>query len=725
MGKRKKCSGWTVHKRWRPRSEKAIGRPKTRLPTPAASSRTLSDLLPCLWSDDYWPFIQQLIDENPSLVLALQKQMTASSSRYVKRLEGEPLARYLKGQQFKLAGIVQTILTTGHQLKGIHLIKLAKSVVALRTRLKRKGWDADVKAGLLYSKPTTKKYVEQLTEAMPVMPVAEPTVYVVEVCADQYHLWRGCKKGRYHRAVERTGEDGQKVKVESFTVMNLHEYPVDNAKLGMTPEEVEQIREHGPYTEPASLVYEELDYNKALGTLYNFWIEDCELIKKCGEEMGVHPDTCDLDTLLQLGLKLAARPNYTEGPTPMKIHTPRCDSDTNNYDDMQDFWNWLLTKYPDAVAIITHLDGQGVGMLGNAKSIRPERYISCVPKAADMHGEAHFDFAGSEVYFEALSNPMSTALGFKKIEKRPMNLEQDKFDNIKYWNIGAGVSSTVVLVRKFGIEAASDPHRLEELVGCNAGYKILFYYKLQVAGPAMMWQRAQRSNRAQRLNECWAWGFHLWRTAHRTNYQGYVVQRAYSVRCAHPRLQLLLHQSPSMNISGRAGTCQGKDRRMEYFHAECTDWNKDSTHSLEDQLFFTQHFHTLDHVNTIWKETLGLDESSPMETKAGFKTTVGSMVEWMEMRLSLFADKPTYNPFTGLDMEVGDVRVKQPWQFISQVAHGRVGPLGYPYQKKTARQVISHLLRKGMFNPTAHLEVAGLDQDAGDDWGWLDDEVGE
>ena len=450
-------------------------------------------------------------------------------------------------------------------------------------------------------------------------------------------------------------------------------------------------------------MYDELDFNTALSSLYEFWIEDCEIFTTASEQMGVDVDTCDADTLIKLGLKLAARPKYTEGKTPMKIHTPRCDSDTNNYQDMQDFWTWLLTKWPDAVAIVAHLDGQGVGMLGNAKSIRPERYISCVPKAADMHGEAHFDFAGSEIYFEALSHPMSKAMGFKKIDKRPMNLEQDKFDNIKYWNIGAGVASHVVLVRKFGLEACSDPHRLETLVGGFAGYKILFYYKLQCAGPAMMWQRAQRSNRAGRLNQCWAWGFHLWRTAHRTNYQGYCVQRAYTVRCTHPRLQLLLHMSPSMNISGKMGTMQGKDRRMEYFHAECTAFNKDASHSLEDQLFFTQHFHTLDHVNTVWQETLGLDDGSPMETKAGFQVTVKSMVAWMQMRINLFAEKPTFNPFTGLDMEVGDLRVKQPWQFISQVAHGRAGPVGYPYQKKTAREVVTRLLRKPMFNPTAHI----------------------
>ena len=232
-------------------SENAVGRPRVHAQKPAAASHTLASLAPSLWSDNYWPHVRQIIDENPELVERLQDHQSGSKSRYVKRLKGEPLARYLKGQQFKLATIVQTILTAGHQIKGTHLLKLAKSVVSMRQRLQRKRWDEDVKAGIIFSKPTTKKYVEQLTEAMPVIDVAEPTVYIVEICADQYHLWRGCKKGKYHRAVERTDESGQKVKVESFTVMNLHEYPVDNAKVGFTPDDIARIKEHGPYTEPA------------------------------------------------------------------------------------------------------------------------------------------------------------------------------------------------------------------------------------------------------------------------------------------------------------------------------------------------------------------------------------------------------------------------------------------------------------------------------------------
>ena len=170
---------------------------------------------------------------------------------------------------------------------------------------------------------------------------------------------------------------------------------------------------------------------------------------------------------------------------------------------------------------------------------------------------------------------------------------------------------------------------------------------------------------------------------------------------------------------------QGKDRRIEYFHAECTSYNVNSTNSVEDQLFFTEHFEGLDHVKTSWLEALGLDDSTPMEVKQGFHNTVWSMVNWMESRIQLFEHKPSFNPFTGLDMETGDVRVKQPWIFLDQVADGKVGPISYPFQRKTWRQVVTHLLRKPMFNPSADMQTSGVDEDDQGAWGWLDDDVQE
>ena len=138
-----------------------------------------------------------------------------------------------------------------------------------------------------------------------------------------------------------------------------------------------------------------------------------------------------------------------------------------------------------------------------------------------------------------------------------------------------------------------------------------------------------------------------------------------------------MDENPSMANTGRDGTMQAKDRRLEYMHAEAAEYNVDPKHSLEDILFFTEFFPAMDHVNTKYNEMLGLDLSTPMDARPAFKGTVAAMVHWMEARLEQYKDSPTVNPFTGTSIHTGDYRLKQPWLFCDKIAEGSVGPIGY------------------------------------------------
>ena len=69
-------------------------------------------------------------------------------------------------------------------------------------------------------------------------------------------------------------------------------------------------------------------------------------------------------------------------------------------------------------------------------------------------------------------------------------------------------------------------------------------------------------------------------------------------RCTHPRIRKYMDENPSMANTGRDGTMQAKDRRLEHMHAEAAEYNVDPKHSLEDILFFTEFFPAMDHVNT-------------------------------------------------------------------------------------------------------------------------------
>lgn len=715
-------------KQHKPVSNNPIGRPRVRELQPKATK--INDMLHMLWADDYWPLIEKLLSDHPDLAQVLSAFVLNNRGRYIKRLADEGLCNYLKKEKFKIATVLQQLLAIGHQQKGTEIIKLLSSIVAMKQRVDTMKWKADVKAGILLTKATTNKYVAMMTACKPA-PNIESTKWIVQVCIDQLHLYRGCTKGHYHRAVERVDEDGKKVHVEAITVMNLHEYPVDNHELGMTEEEADNMRTNGPYTEPLSEVYDELDFQKATQALYSFWDEDCDILSKAQnhiEQSGNYSafSDNDVDEIVSWALILGDRPQHIMPKTDMIIHKPLCDRDTNCYDDVQSVWSWILQKWPEAVCIVVHSDGQCNGMIGNAKGIRPERFVAAVPMAADMHAEGHIGtYSTHEMFYECLSKSVADHLEFKKIIKKVMDLDKDRFDNHKDFQLALGIACKVVLILQYGFGAFCDVHRLEAMVDANPGHKVLFYYALMAGGPSLMWQRAQRSDRMSRLNQCWAYGFHTARCTHKTNYQIYSVMRAHSIRCTHPRIQYLLHLHPSMNHTGRMGCGQAKDRRVEYMHAECKSFNKDPKHSFEDALFFTEHFSSLDHASTHWHEAIGLEYSTPMEASSGFKLTVKAMVRFVLDRLEMFDGNTTHNPFTGNEMYCGDYRIKQPWLFYHKIGAGLVGPVGFPTSKKSWRQVVTHILSKDMFrvSPNCH---EGLDEENIDeDWSWLDDNLEE
>ena len=151
-------------------------------------------------------------------------------------------------------------------------------------------------------------------------------------------------------------------------------------------------------------------------------------------------------------------------------------------------------------------------------------------------------------------------------------------------------------------------------------------------------------------------------------------------------------------------------------HAECSAFNKDPKHAIEDVLFFTEHFEALDQVNTQWNEMLGMELHTPMEAKKGFLDTTNALIRWMLHRLDLYKDAPLFNPFTGLHLEKGDYRIKQPWLFIEKIASGQCGTLQHPLQKKTWQEVVHHVIIQQQWQGA---DSGGL----GDDWGWMEEQA--
>ena len=122
-------------------------------------------------------------------------------------------------------------------------------MVRVRKQEDQQLWISEVKAGNCLEKKATVKHVTMMDECRP-QSEGDFSELVVEVCIDQLHLRDGSRKGGKHRSVERADEDGKKVKVKGYTVMNLHEYPIKNVDIGLEQPDIDHMRELGPHTEP-------------------------------------------------------------------------------------------------------------------------------------------------------------------------------------------------------------------------------------------------------------------------------------------------------------------------------------------------------------------------------------------------------------------------------------------------------------------------------------------
>ena len=409
-----------------------------------------------LWRDDYWPLIEDLLATYPELVQLVTSFIDDNRSRYQERLADEELMTYLKRRQFKIATIVQLMLSCGHSQSN-HVLKTIKSVVTMKQRLRRRRWEEEVASGSIYSLAPTRKLVKTLTELCPHR-VEQPTPYLKLFSADQYHLYRAGKKTRKHRAVERCDEDGNVVKCQSICVLNIIDYPIDNALLGLTMEEVDDIRTNGPYTEHPRLVLDELDYDKCLETLHDMFEEDMQLVA----------DNCDEYSLDSIFI-LCARPAWDpKGVTVHHILRPIADCDTATYDDINKFGSRCIEEAPDAVAILCDLDGQGVEMVANAKTIKADKYQHVVPVVAAMHKDAHVViYAPIQCIYPCILALMKEEMGFERIEERPTNLDKDRYETHRKLLLNLGMAASHVLILRYGIAACCNSRRLSEVISLS------------------------------------------------------------------------------------------------------------------------------------------------------------------------------------------------------------------------------------------------------------------
>jgi hypothetical protein len=213
----------------------------------------------------------------------------------------------------------------------------------------------------------------------------------------------------------------------------------------------------------------------------------------------------------------------------------------------------------------------------------------------------------------------------------------------------------------------------------------MFMYNLEQGEPCLGWVRAARSWRGSLYDDLWGWDNMLGRANHNTNYSRIALIRAHSRYFTHPAIRSFLYHNCTVSPRSRIGCDWEKDADLEYVNAQTERHSTKSEGAYESALVYVEHFHSLDHVDRVYRELFGLDVHTPIEARTGFKDTVFALIKWLERCLEAHSDDPSshnINPFTGLSAGSYDQRHAYPWQHIRAVNWGGSGPIGYPSAKE-------------------------------------------
>lgn len=311
-------------------------------------------------------------------------------------------------------------------------------------------------------------------------------------------------------------------------------------------------------------------------------------------------------------------------------------------------------------------------------ALREDKYAHIAYMPGGLHGCAHvLIYPGQSSYAHCLLMPAATALGFKKILPKPTNLEYDTFDNHKCFQLSMALCCKYLLLKKYGQMCSK---RLQVLVATDATDLTMYQFLLQVGGPLLEWVKSTRGNNWPVIDKLWEWGFFLGYANHKTQYNQIAIIRAHTRYCLHPKLRPLVAQEQTVSKSGRMGANVECDEDVESLNNDIQRFCNGAD-SYEVAMIFCEHYSTLQHVDRVYMELLGLDQETPLDARTSLQQTFCSMLNWMEKKINLHAQDPNshnINAFTSTLLLGGDERLMQPWQHIYKCAIGTSAPVGFP-----------------------------------------------
>ena len=114
-------------------------------------------------------------------------------------------------------------------------------------------------------------------------------------------------------------------------------------------------------------------------------------------------------------------------------------------------------------------------------------------------------------------------------------------------------------------------------------------------------------------------------------------------------------------------------------------------HAFESTLHFSKNIKALLHVDLLFSEEMGNGLDTPMDARANYMQDILCLTRFFESVITDVNEVASINPFTGTDINEGDIRYKQPWELVARVADGRSAPLGSNVRESAQAHVLRYI----------------------------------
>ena len=487
---------------------------------------------------------------------------------------------------------------------------------------------------------------------------------------DHWQVAKDSRKGEF-RGHERLNAQGLPNLIRSECVCNAVQRHIPFTLGMLTPLEVKEITEKGPYTEPPTNVRHVLEPVVVKSQLWDGLEETIQLIKPVVEQSE--------RTEKDIATALLERQINTTGKTPLHILPSIRDCDTKAFRDVFKFlpvlWMHCLLS---CICLIVFADGQTVESLRACKRRWPEEYKYIVMANGYFHAMTHFIFTINEGFWMCCCCKFAEWTHKKKqIYERMKDLQHDNAThalNFHRANTAATLLFILCFVRSPPPELfMADPKFYFTQVQNESGI-VLLHYLLYGGNPILRYQRAVRTNQGRICKQMMAYSFHVQRSiAFKTKSVLINITCLLGMCCTHPKIQQVLENTGSLSLFG--DFLMAFDRLIEYVNLLQQKRNT-AFRGYDSQLHFTKYIKALVHVDAAWKEADGpghkLDDGIPtflyndiFEIYKQLCNTIGPDLVTRTVGNQLWH---TGNP---VPLDGGDYRERKPWTWIWEVCFGR------------------------------------------------------